>query len=106
MPNTIPSEYLKNNYNEISELCRKSAEPITITKSGKNDLIILSIEAYDKLCIKAESFLKMKNNNNKSNGAAISKDKKEVYEQKYDTPITDSLTGVLSESALENTKYK
>jgi len=37
------------NTNEISELCHAKNEPIFITKNGYGDLVVMSIEAYDKL---------------------------------------------------------
>ena len=35
--------------NEISDLCHKSQEPVFITKNGYGDLVVMSIEAYEKL---------------------------------------------------------
>ena len=49
MPTIRPSADLRNNYNEISEFCHKYPEPVFITKNGKGDLAILSIEAYERL---------------------------------------------------------
>ena len=37
------------NTNEISEICHSNAEPIFITKNGYGDLVIMSIETYEKL---------------------------------------------------------
>ena len=54
MPTIRPSADLRNNYNEISEFCHKYSEPVFITKNGRGDLAILSIEAYEKLCGKYE----------------------------------------------------
>jgi len=48
MPNIRPSAYLRNNYNEISEFCHSSMEPVFITKNGHGDLAVMSIEAYEK----------------------------------------------------------
>jgi PHD/YefM family antitoxin component YafN of YafNO toxin-antitoxin module len=45
-----PSADLRNNYNEISTLCHKYSEPVFITKNGKGDLAILSIETFERLC--------------------------------------------------------
>ena len=42
-----PSTALRNNYNEISEYCRKEGEPVFITKNGEGDTVIMSIEAYE-----------------------------------------------------------
>lgn len=36
------------NTNEISELCHQSGEPIFITKNGHGDLVIMSMETYEK----------------------------------------------------------
>ena len=56
MPTIRPSADLRNNYNEISSFCHEHSEPIFITKNGKGDLAVLSIEAYEKLCGKFELF--------------------------------------------------
>ncbi|MDR2729207.1 MAG: type II toxin-antitoxin system prevent-host-death family antitoxin, partial [Chitinispirillales bacterium] len=39
-----------------SEFCHKYSEPIYITKNGKGDLAVLSIEAYERLCGKYELY--------------------------------------------------
>ncbi len=47
MPQIIPIKDLKNT-SEISELCHKSEEPINITKNGYGDMVIMSMEIYEK----------------------------------------------------------
>ena len=54
MPTIRPSADLRNNYNEISNFCNTYNEPIFITKNGKGDLVVLSIEAYERICGKFE----------------------------------------------------
>lgn len=49
MPTIRSSADLRNNYNEISSLCHQFGEPVFITKNGKGDLAVLSIEAYEQL---------------------------------------------------------
>ena len=49
MPNIKSSADLRNNYNEISSYCHSYAEPVFITKNGKGDLAVMSIEAYEQL---------------------------------------------------------
>ena len=44
----IPSTALRNQYNEISEKCRQSGEPIYLTRNGEGDLVVMSIEAFEK----------------------------------------------------------
>ncbi len=56
MPTIRPSADLRNNYNEISQLCHEYTEPVFITKNGKGDLAVMSIEAYEKLCGKYELY--------------------------------------------------
>jgi len=56
MPTIRPSADLRNNYNEISNFCNTFNEPVFITKNGKGDLAVLSIEAYERLCGKLELF--------------------------------------------------
>ena len=47
MPQIIPIKDLKNT-SEISELCRSVDEPIFITKNGYGDMVIMSMETYEK----------------------------------------------------------
>jgi len=54
LPTIRPSADLRNNYNEISTFCNTYNEPVFITKNGKGDLAVLSIEAYENLCGKFE----------------------------------------------------
>lgn len=49
MPVIRSSADLRNSYNEISSLCHQYGEPVFITKNGKGDLAVLSIEAYEAL---------------------------------------------------------
>lgn len=56
MPTIRPSADLRNSYNEISEFCHTYSEPVFITKNGKGDLAVLSIETYEKLCGKFELY--------------------------------------------------
>ena len=49
MPTIKSSADLRNSYNEISSFCHQYDEPVFITKNGKGDLAVMSIEAYEKL---------------------------------------------------------
>lgn len=42
------SAALRNDYASISELAKQTREPIYITKNGEGDLVLLSIDAYEK----------------------------------------------------------
>lgn len=41
-----PSTSLRNEYNEISNYCKETMEPVYLTKNGEGDLVVMSIEAY------------------------------------------------------------
>ena len=56
MPTIRPSADLRNNYNEISDLCHEYAEPVFITKNGKGDLAVMSMETYELLSGKLELY--------------------------------------------------
>lgn len=42
------SASLRNEYNSISNLARESKEPIYITKNGEGDMVLMSIDAFEK----------------------------------------------------------
>ena len=47
MPQIIPIRDLKNT-SEISDRCRAAQEPIFVTKNGYGDMVIMSLETYEK----------------------------------------------------------
>ena len=49
MPIIKPISDLRNNFNEISELCHKENEPIFITRQGKGDMVVMSQTHYEML---------------------------------------------------------
>lgn len=48
MPKIRPISDLRNNANEISEFCHKEREPVFITKNGVGDMVVMSIEVYER----------------------------------------------------------
>ena len=46
--NIRPSAAIRQNYNEIAELCRKTAEPVFLTKNGEGELVVMGIETYNR----------------------------------------------------------
>jgi PHD/YefM family antitoxin component YafN of YafNO toxin-antitoxin module len=56
MPAIRKSADLRNNYGEISEFCHNYREPIFITKNGKGDLAVMSIETYEELIGRLELY--------------------------------------------------
>ena len=60
MPTIRSSADLRNGYNEISALCHEYAEPVFITKNGKGDLAVMSIEAYENMMGRYELYEKLR----------------------------------------------
>ena len=58
MPQIRPITDLRNT-TEISEVCHQSQEPIFITKNGYGDLVVMSIQAYERQLAKANLYAKL-----------------------------------------------
>ena len=41
-----PSAVIRQNYNEIADLCRASKEPVFLTKNGEGDLVVMDMDTY------------------------------------------------------------
>ena len=54
--NIRPSAAIRLNYNEIADMCRKTAEPIFLTKNGEGDLVVMDIGTYNR----GEKMLKLR----------------------------------------------
>ena len=54
----IPIRDLRNT-NEISERCKNSTEPIFITKNGYGDMVLMSMETYERTLAMAEVYRKL-----------------------------------------------
>ena len=58
MPRIIPIRDLKKT-SELSELCRKTKEPVFITKNGYGDMVIMSMETYEKTMLINDIYRKL-----------------------------------------------
>jgi prevent-host-death family protein len=56
MPIIRPSSDLRNKYNEISDFCHEYGEPVYITRNGRGDLAVMSIDTYERLVGKFELY--------------------------------------------------
>lgn len=46
--NIRPSAAIRQNYNEIADMCRKTGEPVFLTKNGEGDLVVMDIRTYNR----------------------------------------------------------
>ena len=43
-----PSTSLRNEYSDISKLCKEKQQPVYITRNGEGDLVVMDIDAYER----------------------------------------------------------
>ena len=58
MPQIRPIKDLRNT-TEISELCHQLKEPVFITRNGYGDLVVMSMETYEKKMAQLELYQKL-----------------------------------------------
>lgn len=46
--NIKPSASIRQNYNDIAELCKSTGEPVYLTKNGEGDLVVMDIDSFTK----------------------------------------------------------
>ena len=54
LPKILPISELKNTSN-ISKICKESDTPIVITKNGYSDMVLMSVELYEKTFAKIQA---------------------------------------------------
>ena len=59
MPIIRPVSDLRNNFNEISELCHAGNEPVFITRQGKGDMVVMGHAHYENLSNLIELYRKL-----------------------------------------------
>lgn len=56
MMNIKPSEAIRENYNEISQLCKSTGQPVYLTKNGEGDLVVMDLDTFAR----RESMLRLR----------------------------------------------
>lgn len=59
MPDIRPISDLRNRAGDISRLCHATAQPVFITKNGREDLVVMSQAAYDQQLARLELYAKL-----------------------------------------------
>lgn len=59
MNTIIPASDLKNNLDDISIAVHASSEPIFLTRNGYGDMVLMSMEAYEKMQFDFEVYCKL-----------------------------------------------
>lgn len=60
MPKIRPVSDLRNSFADISKIVHESGEPIFLTKNGYGDMVVMSMEAFERLQFESEVYFKLK----------------------------------------------
>jgi prevent-host-death family protein len=60
IPQIRPVSDLRNNFSDISRQVHENAQPIFLTKNGRGDMVVMSIEAYEDNAFQSEIYHKLK----------------------------------------------
>lgn len=60
MPHIRPVSDLRNNFADISKIVHETSEPVFLTKNGFGDMVVMSIEAYERKHFESEIYFKLK----------------------------------------------
>jgi len=52
VPDVKPSTSIRQDYNKFSNYCRETCNPVVITKNGEADLVVMSVETYQKMMVR------------------------------------------------------
>jgi prevent-host-death family protein len=60
IPTIRPISDLRNKFSDISRAVHESNEPVYLTKNGRGDMVVMSLEAYEKNLFEHEIYIKLK----------------------------------------------
>jgi prevent-host-death family protein len=60
VPKIRPVSDLRNKFSDISRTVHGSNEPVFLTKNGRGDMVVMSLEAYEQNLFASEIYLKLK----------------------------------------------
>lgn len=49
MPHIHPISELRNNLNQLADICLKQDEPVFLTRKGHGELVLISLEGYERM---------------------------------------------------------
>lgn len=54
-----PVSDLRNNFADISKTVHETAQPVFLTKNGYGDMVVMSMEAYEKMQFESDIYYKL-----------------------------------------------
>jgi prevent-host-death family protein len=78
MPIIRPISDLRNNFSTISETVHADDEPVFLTKNGIGDMVVMSLDYYEKQLARIELYRKLNEARDEINNGAKGKDARSV----------------------------
>jgi prevent-host-death family protein len=78
MPVIRPISDLRNNFTNISETVHADDEPVFLTKNGIGDMVVMSLEYYEKQLARIELYQKLNQAQDEIRNGSTGKDAREV----------------------------
>ena len=60
VPKIRPVSDLRNKFSDISRLVHESNDPVFFTKNGHGNMVVMSMESYERNLFESEIYLKLK----------------------------------------------
>jgi prevent-host-death family protein len=60
IPRIRPVSDLRNKFSDISRIVHESNEPVYLTKNGRGNMVVMSLEAYEQNLFQSEIYIKLK----------------------------------------------
>ena len=60
VPKIRPISDLRNKFSDVSRAVHESDTPVFLTKNGRGDMVVMSLEAYEQNLFETEIYLKLK----------------------------------------------
>jgi prevent-host-death family protein len=80
MPKIRPVSDLRNHFTIISQIVHEQNEPVFLTKNGVGDMVVMSINHYEKLIARQELYSKLEEAEEQIRSGARGKTATEVME--------------------------
>ena len=75
-----PVSDLRNNFAEISNVVHESGQPVFLTKNGYGNMVVMSMEAYEKMQFDSEVYFKLKEAEREAEHTEVRYSAKEVLQ--------------------------
>jgi prevent-host-death family protein len=60
IPEIHPISDLRNKFADISRIVHETNKPVYLTKNGRGDMVVMSLEAYEQNLFETDVYLKLK----------------------------------------------